>query len=311
VIGAAHPVRIRNQSPGASQPALALLVTAMALLVPTLVTIREAGALLDPFAMSPTGGPPATVVHVGGTGCAPGIAVSPTQDYVNITSTALSLSTNLPVAANGSWSGSITVPATAPAVPGVVVATCFTNGLPSLTASYAPKTFTVTSAPAAAGGTTPTTAPSPTTAPTPPATNPVATPTTLSSATPPGPSTGGSTPSDNGGGHPGPATSAGFAGAGGTGAARANNGSGTSPGGAAGRTPTRTGAISPSRPNLAETASAAGLPDPSLARASRNDGGNSLWLLWLALLALVAAASALLCWWRRAPVDSQPAREAL
>ncbi len=61
-----------------------------------------------------------------------------------------------------------------------------------------------------------------------------------------------------------------------------------------------------SLPRFAETASAAGLADPSLARSARGDDGNALWILWLVLLALVAAASTLLWWWqRRAPGDPE------
>ena len=315
MIGALYRVRIRNQSSGARRASLTLLVASVALLVPTLTNVRAVGALLDPFAMSPAAGPPGTVVHVGGTGCAPGIAVSPTQDQVNVTSTALSFSTNLPVAANGSWSGSIAVPATAPAGPGLVVAACFTDGLPSLVATYAPRTFTVTSAPAPVGGTTPTTTHStPTTAPTPPATIPRATPTTLSTGATPGSPTGGSTPSGNGGAHPGPGTTA-VGGPGGTGTPHGGTGVGTAadrPARGTGKHSGTAGALAPSRPNVAETASAAGLPEPSLARASRNDGGDPVWRLWLILFVLVAAASALLWWWqRRPPGDSEPAGEAL
>jgi len=59
-------------------------------------------------------------------------------------------------------------------------------------------------------------------------------------------------------------------------------------------------------PRFAETASAAGLADPSLARSARGDDGNVLWILWMVLLALVAAASTLLWWWqRRAPGDAE------
>ncbi|MCU1465768.1 MAG: hypothetical protein JWM72_1696 [Actinomycetia bacterium] len=314
MIGATCPARIRNPSPGAAKSARALVVVSI-LLVPSLAGIRQAGALLDPFAMSPTAGPPGTVVHLSGSGCAPGIAVSPASDYVKITSSALSPSTNIPVAANGSWSGSVTVPATAPALPGLVVATCFTDGFLSLTATYAPKTFTVTSAPPPVGVPTPTTGPStPTTAPATPATVPGPTPTTVSTDTPPSPSTGGSTPGDNRGGRPGPGPTTVSPGPAGTGGAPGSSGSGASPGGTAGHAPKNSGspgAIAASRPNLAETASAAGLADPSLARASRNDGSNSVWLLWLVLLVLVAAASAFLWWWhRRLPGDSEPTHEA-
>jgi hypothetical protein len=303
VIGATHPIGIRDRSSGPRRRSVSIAVVVASLtLLPMLAGVHAAGALLDPFSMSPTAGPPGTLVHLGGTGCSPGIAVAPAQDYVKVTSTALSLSTNIPVAANGSWNGALTIPANAPALPGLVVATCYTNGLPSLLATYAPRTFTVTSAaPPPVGGTTPTTAPfTPTTAP--PVTVPASTSTTVSAITSPAPSTGGTRPGD-GGAHSGPGTTAVRAVPGGTGGSQ-GGASGPDAGGTGGRAAKNghtTSAIGTAQAKLADAASAAGLPEPSLTRAARSDGGNALWILWSVLLALVAAASALLWWWQRRP----------
>ena len=105
---------------------------------------RPAGAAVLGFDTSPSSGPAGTVVQVSGTGCAPGITLSPAQDHVKISSTTLAVSTDIVVAADGSWHGTFAVPANAPALPGLVAALCFTNGLPSLTTIYSPQTFTVT-----------------------------------------------------------------------------------------------------------------------------------------------------------------------
>jgi hypothetical protein len=312
VIGAAHPVRNPNASPRGRRVPVVLLVASVALAVTTLATTGQAGALLDPFTVAPSSGPPGTVVHLSGSGCAPGIVASPSQDYVKITSTSLSSSANIPVAANGSWSGTLTVPANAPALPGLVVAACFTDGLPSLITTYSPHGFTVTSAPP--GDTTPpTTTPVTTPAGTPiPSTVPPGTtnPPTASTPKTTSPNAGGSGPGHTGGSRPDPGSPTGSAPPGGSGGARP----GVAPGGAA--TPpaknggtTRTTATS--LPKLAETASAAGLADPSLARSARGDDASALWILWLVLLALVAAASTLLWWWqRRGPGDAEPIPDA-
>jgi hypothetical protein len=319
VIGAANPVRnrpsrtrasrSRNASPRGVRFPLVVVVASAALLVPTLATTSEAGALLDPFTVSPSSGPPGTVVHLSGSGCAPGIVASPSQDYVKITSTSLSLSSNIPVAANGSWSGTLTVPTNAPALPGLVVAACFTDGLPSLITTYSPHGFTVTSPSTPPGGTSPPTTnpvrtppgiPIPSTVPPAPANPPTAsTPTTNA------PNAGGSGPGHTGGTGPDPGSPTGSAPPDGSGGARpggisagaknpaAKNGGTTRP-------------TATSLPRFAETASAAGLADPSLARSARGDDGNVLWILWMVLLALVAAASTLLWWWqRRAPGDAE------
>lgn len=308
MIGAADPVRNPKRSPRCRRLPHLLLVVSVALLVPTLATTGEAGALLDPFTVSPSSGPPGTVVHLSGSGCAPGIVASPSQDYVKITSTSLSLSSNIPVAANGSWSGTLTVPTNALALPGLVVAACFTDGLPSLITTYSPHGFTVTSPSTPPGGTTPPTtnpvttppgSPNPSTSP-PASTNPP----TASTPTTNAPNAGGSRPGHTGGDSPDPGSP--------TGSAPPDGSGGTRPGGASvgAKNPAQNGGTTrptaTSLPRFAETASAAGLADPSLARSARGDDGNALWILWLVLLALVAAASTLLWWWqRRAPGDAE------
>jgi hypothetical protein len=315
VIGAAYPVRNTSTPPRARRLPLVVLVASVALLVPTIATTGRADALLDPFTVSPSSGPPGTVVHLSGSGCAPGIVASPSRDYVKITSTALSLSSNIPVAANGSWSGTLTVPPNALALPGPVVAACFTDGLPSLFTTYSPHGFTVTSAPA--GRTTPpTTTPvtTPAGVPIPSTIPPAATnPPTASTPTTNPPNAGGTAPGHAGGNGPDPGSPTGSAPPGGSGGARPGDGSAGLPGGVSG------GAANPAAKNsgtthptanaptrFAETASAAGLADPSLARSAHGDDGRALWILWLVLLALVAAASTLLWWWqRREPGDAE------
>ena len=47
----------------------------------------NAGAGVSNFSMSPTSGPPGTTVSVSGTGCAPGLLLSPSQDFVAVSAT--------------------------------------------------------------------------------------------------------------------------------------------------------------------------------------------------------------------------------
>ena len=100
-------------------------------------------AWITTFTMSPSSGPPGTLVHVSGSGCAPGLLSSPSTDFVTVSASALDLAFQAPVAANGSWQGSFTVPANPLDVPTVVGALCTSAGLPSLCTIYTPMTFTV------------------------------------------------------------------------------------------------------------------------------------------------------------------------
>ena len=56
----------------------------------------SAQAAVTPFVLSPTSGPPGTVVHVGGTGCSPGVSLSATSDFVEVTATTLDLAIQTP-----------------------------------------------------------------------------------------------------------------------------------------------------------------------------------------------------------------------
>jgi hypothetical protein len=280
-------------------------VVALAVIAVASLAIRGvAGAAVQSFSVSPSSGPPGTVVDVSGTACSPGITVTPTQDYVKISSTTLSLSTNIPVAANGSWHGSFTVPSNAPAAAGLILAVCFTNALPSLTTTYTPQEFTVTGNPATTTTTTPNTLPTtPTTARQTTITPPPTTPGTSGpGGTPTTHPTNGSTPGSTGGGNGGGGT--------GDGGSRGGGGSG-SPGGSGigGSTGSTSGAIGGRTTSKAgSTATAARLRDPRLASSTSSRGGNgSLWVLWLVLIALAGGAGALLWWWQhREPGEADP-----
>src|SRR5262249_48370200 len=104
-----------------------------------------AHALLDPFSVTPTAAGPGTNGPVRGTGWSPGLTNN-SSDYVMVTATTPAVSLKLRVTNAGAWSGSFTVPAGTLPVAALLAAACFTNGLPSILTTYAPQTFTVTSA---------------------------------------------------------------------------------------------------------------------------------------------------------------------
>ncbi|MDP9336790.1 MAG: hypothetical protein M3Q30_26250, partial [Actinomycetota bacterium] len=144
---AADPRRARAANGPRRRGTLGAVVALAVIAVASLATRGVAGAAVQSFSVSPRSGPPGTVVDVSGTACSPGITVTPAQDYVQISSTMQPLSTNIPVAAGGSWSGSFTVPSNATPAAGLIFAVCFTNALPSLTTTYTPQGFTVTANP--------------------------------------------------------------------------------------------------------------------------------------------------------------------
>src|SRR5262249_26776173 len=72
--------------------------------------IEPAGAAVTGFTMSPASGPPGTVVHVRGGGCAPGVLGSRNANFVTVTASTLDVAFRAPVAANGTWVGAFTVP---------------------------------------------------------------------------------------------------------------------------------------------------------------------------------------------------------
>src|SRR3954447_5620115 len=125
-------------------------------------TAGVANAGVTTFTMSPTTGTPGTVVHVSGTGCAPGLLASAGTDFVTVTATTLGPAFRAPVAANGSWQGTFTVPPGAVGSGAVVTAVCVSSSVQSLLTIYAPQTFTVAhdvSPPTVAPGTPVTAAP--------------------------------------------------------------------------------------------------------------------------------------------------------
>jgi hypothetical protein len=219
--------------------------------------------------MSPSSGPGGTVVALSGTGCDPGLLGSSSSDYALVTvATVPSLSAQLPVNSAGAWSGTVTIPKNATAARAVVDVLCWTDGIPSLLATYKPQSFTVTAASA------------PTT--TAPITVPVAgeqpPPTTVAPgrAKPPPTTTprGGTRPAD------GPAAGVPGGGSGNAGPGGGQGSSGGAPPGTAGPAPhTGDGA----RPV------AANLPTPGLTASDLSTGGAGLgWIAWLALALLVA-----------------------
>lgn len=270
--------------------AVALMLTAGALRHATV-----AGAAVQTFSMSPTSGPPGTSVHVSGTGCAPGILLASSNDFVEVSSTTGPTSSRFAVKTDGSWNGSFVVPANAPAAPAPVTASCISDGLQSLLTIYRPAVFTVT-----AGTST-------TVATTPPTTG--ATPTTQPRAgsTVPGAGSPGGAPPTAGPGGPGssPADPVSTPGDGTT-AVFDGNGSGSSHrggGSSIGAAPTTSGTVSTARAHGGtNVARAADLNAPSLAASGDKRSAGLGWLVWLllvlALIALVAFA-AWIYWTRR------------
>jgi hypothetical protein len=108
---------------------------------------EPAGAAVTTFTMSPGAGPPGTVVHVRGRGCAPGVLGSRTANFVTVTATTLAVAFRVPVHADGSWSGAFTVPEGATASSAPVDAACVSSNVLSLTTVYTPKAFRVTGSP--------------------------------------------------------------------------------------------------------------------------------------------------------------------
>ena len=115
-----------------------------------------AQAAITNFAMSPTSGPPGTVVHVSGTGCVPGLLASSETNFVTVSATTLDLVMHVAVGPNGTWQGTFTVPSIGIAglamLAAPVAAACVSGDLEALSTVYTPQTFSV----AASRGTTPT-----------------------------------------------------------------------------------------------------------------------------------------------------------
>jgi hypothetical protein len=107
-------------------------------------TAGVANAGVTTFTMSPGSGTPGTVVHVSGTGCTPGLLASAGTDFVAITATTLDLAFRAPVAADGSWQSSFTVPPTTLGAGALVTAVCVSSSVRSLLTIYTPQMFTIT-----------------------------------------------------------------------------------------------------------------------------------------------------------------------
>lgn len=289
----ADPSLIRVANAPRGRGLVGAFVALFVIAVTGLAVTSAAGAAVRAFGVTPSSGPPGTVVDVSGTACSPGITVSATQDFVRISSTTLSLATDIPVAANGSWHGTFTVPGNAPAAPGLVLAACFTDGLPSLTTTYTAQGFIVTAGPAPTTTVTTPTPPKPTT------------PTTLRHTPKPPPATtstppaNGSTPPTNRDANPGNGNNAGGSNGGGSGGVPAGPAVGSTTTAGKSGSPATSGKVgTPAKAASGQIATAAGLRDPNLAssRSGRDDG--SAWILWLVLVAVVAGAVALSWWWQ-------------
>jgi hypothetical protein len=157
---------IRRRVTPTRRRAVGVLAAVAALLVVAGLVVagpaEPAGAAITTFTMAPAAGPPGTVVHVRGQGCAPGVLGSPRTNFVTVTATTLDLVFRAPVSSDGTWNGSFTVPPSGAGGIGTsapVAAACISTGVASLMTIYAPKTFTVTAAspPAPGPGAPPTT----------------------------------------------------------------------------------------------------------------------------------------------------------
>jgi len=238
--------------------------------------------------MSPTSGPPGTTVSVSGTGCSPGLVLTSSQDFVQVSATTAPPSTTrFSVSTNGSWGGTFAVPAGAPALPAAVTALCFSDGLQSLLSIYLPKVFTVSAASptTTVASATTTVAPAPTTVATTPSTQHTP-PTTHPSvgSTTPGPRPPHGTPGTAAPGDPistpgdgtGPIIG-GIAGGG--------NGPGRGPGpGSVATTPTRSATKSVKASSDDAKVSAADLRAPGLPGSDSKGAAGLGWLAWLLVI---------------------------
>jgi hypothetical protein len=239
-------------------------------------------AAITTFTMSPASGSPGTVVTVRGAGCSATLSV-PSNDYVRLEAPTFQISMRVPVATNGSWHGSFTVPSNSSSGSGnPVAAVCVSTGLPLLPPVYAPQRFTVTAPPSTTSP--PTTAPG-TTKPTTSTTSPHR----PGSSTPP---TQDGNPKPDGAGSTSTVPSVG-------GFPPGTSGGGTRGGSNIDATTARPGTTKADATRAARAARAANLSVPVLPAAHANGAGGLGWLAWLLVLALVTAAFAVPLWLRR------------
>jgi hypothetical protein len=298
--------------------ALPLLIA----LLTTAAVPSSAGAGVNNFSMTPTSGPPGTTVFVSGTGCAPGLLFSASQDFVAVSATTVpAVSKHVAVAPDGAWRDTIVIPANAAAASAVVTAVCFSGDLQSLLTIYVPQTFTVTQRPApttTVANMAPTTSSSPTTSPTGvvATTTSVATGTTVE--TTPGSATGITTstttspsagPPNNHQPKGGRGDSTG--GGGTTGAGPTTPGTGIANANRAGGSSTKDAFHANSREgaNDRSLVRAADLGDPTLASTIGGGDASGLgWLEWLLLIVVCATLGTLgvwMFWWRRRDIEGR------
>jgi hypothetical protein len=288
------------RSTGERAPRVAATACAI-VIVCALAPARSAGAIgPTAFNMSSSSGPPGSVVSVSGSGCSPGPLLQSTSVTVRAT-TVPPTNVQLPVHANGSWSGSFTIPADALAAPAAVTAECVSGGLLSLLTIYTPKTFTVT------GSLVPTTPPSP--LPTLPGTTTRADPGNPSDPGSPNPGTSSpvSVPNDRVD-HGTPGSGDGTGGSDGTsGSARSGNGADEGGAGSGAIGATSSGEHGP---EFGSGTRAAELNSPELSVSRSGDGAGLGWLLWVLALSLPVGGVAFYLWMRRARGPSVPDPEA-
>lgn len=233
---------------------------------------------LTTFSLTPLSGPGGTVITVSGSGCSPGPLQSAAQVQIAVATVP---PTNAQITTHGTWSDTLTIPATAMTGNALVTAVCV-----SLSASlpiYGTRTFTVT-------------APSTTTSP--PTTAPSTTPTTVDSTNQNNPAPTTQAPTTSVVHSPGttsetPNTPTTLAP--GSADPRGPTGAGTDPNNTS--TTTKTGTHHAATRSRTDSV---GAPDLSLGHGQPGDSGGLGWILWLLLIVAVASALGLLAWWYRA-----------
>ncbi len=300
--------------------ALSVAALALALTIGAFAPVAAGAIGATSFNMSPSSGPAGTVASVSGSGCSPGLLLQSNDRVTVAVATVPPTSVQLSVQANGSWSGSFTIPANAAAAPAAVTVLCVTDGLSSLLTIYTPKTFTVT------GSIVPTTLPVlalPTLPPVtlPPVTLPGLPSVTLPSVTLPGstPTTQPSNPSDPSDPSPGTSVSTpndriddgtpgGGGGSGGSGGSDIGDGiSSAAGGGGSGAT---AGADGKGGKKSAAGTRAAELDSPELSAAKSGKGSALGWLLWMLALSIPAGGAGFYLWMRHARRHNTPDLEA-
>lgn len=137
---------------GSKGPVRRMATGVVAVLLALAMSATPSAALGGQFTISPGSGPVGTVVTVSGTGCSPGFSVT-SSDYVRVVATDVTVK-SFQVDASGAWSGTITMDNAGLLGLVAIIATCHTNGIPSLTTLYPVRSFDVTAPPAPSTTTT-------------------------------------------------------------------------------------------------------------------------------------------------------------